>query len=558
VASRNNFQFVADPLKLKGILWPDVVFYRQQKEIIYSVADNDETVVVAGNMLGKDFVAGFIALWFFLTRHPVRVVTTSVDATQLEGVLWGEIRRFIQTSKYPLEHTKGGPLVVNHLNIRKMWKGQMDPTSYLRGRVSAKGEGMLGHHVTPDSSGYVDDGIPRTLFMGDEASGLDNVAIEAADTWKKRSLLIGNAYPCNNRFKAAVKEWEKKGDVKSADGKRTYTHVIRITGDDSPNVQYAKAQIEAGLEPTGENIVPGVLSWHEYVKRREVWDAIRQSIGLDARFWEGAEQLLFPPDWLDRAHDYWKQIRWLTRRAEAMGIDSAEGGDETSWAVVDERGLIRQEAERTKDTNRIVKVTKGFMREYQLKSKQVMFDRGGGGKIHADRMRAAGYRFVRTVGFGEPVSADPKHGMTPLAKRLGLREDKYVFKNRRAQMYGLLSMLLDPSRASRESGEEWKEAGDGEDDWDVLDAPDRPLDRMVGFALPPEYAELRRQLAPIPKLYKGDGRLWLPKKHKDDKDDKEPTLTELIGCSPDRADALVVAVFAMLDDSQSRVVAGGL
>jgi hypothetical protein len=33
-------------------LWPSVVFYREQEEIIYSVVENDETFVPAGNMMG--------------------------------------------------------------------------------------------------------------------------------------------------------------------------------------------------------------------------------------------------------------------------------------------------------------------------------------------------------------------------------------------------------------------------------------------------------------------------------------------------------------------------
>jgi hypothetical protein len=41
-----------DPLSFAREFWPDVVFYRQQREIIYSVAENRETVVVAGNELG--------------------------------------------------------------------------------------------------------------------------------------------------------------------------------------------------------------------------------------------------------------------------------------------------------------------------------------------------------------------------------------------------------------------------------------------------------------------------------------------------------------------------
>lgn len=208
MASVHNYQYVTDPLRFKNILWPQMEFYDKEIDIIYSVKENFETVCVAGNMLGKDYTAAFIVLWFFLTRSPCRVVTTSVDATQLEGVLWGEIRRFIQTAKYPIDSTMGGPLVVNHLHLRKMnvKTKQIDGLSYVLGRVAAKGEGMLGHHVARPAP---DDGIPRTLFVADEASGVDDISNERADTWANRKLIIGNPYPCNNFFKKAVNE----GDI---------------------------------------------------------------------------------------------------------------------------------------------------------------------------------------------------------------------------------------------------------------------------------------------------------------------------------------------------------
>lgn len=135
-------------------------------------------------------MAAFIALTFFLTRTPCRVVTTSADHAQLESVLWGEIRRFIQTARYPLEHEKGGPLLVNHLHLRKYVGGQLCGLSYALGRVAQKGEGMLGHHIAD-----VGDGTPRTLFIADEASGVEDVTYERADTWARRKLVIGNAYP---------------------------------------------------------------------------------------------------------------------------------------------------------------------------------------------------------------------------------------------------------------------------------------------------------------------------------------------------------------------------
>lgn len=191
---------VANPVKFAKWMWPDVTLYRPQEDVLYSLRDNDETIVVAGNMLGKDFVTGIAVLWFFLTRHPCRVVTTSADYSQLEAVLWGEIRRFVQTARYPIDSARGGPLVNNHLHLKKILNGEEDGFSYVIGRVAAKGEGLLGHHVADTG-----DGIPRTLFVADEASGVDDMAYERATTWARRIMAIGNPYPCQSFFYHAVK-----------------------------------------------------------------------------------------------------------------------------------------------------------------------------------------------------------------------------------------------------------------------------------------------------------------------------------------------------------------
>jgi hypothetical protein len=495
---------VVDPLALAELCWPHVTFYKEQREIIYSVRDNHETYVPAGNMLGKDFVAAFIALWFFLSRAPCRVVTTSVDHTQLEGVLWGEIRRFLQTSEYPLATEQGGPLLVNHLHLRKIIKGQMDGLSYLIGRVAAKGEGMLGHHIAKTG-----DGVPRTLFIADEASGVDDVSYERADTWADRKLVIGNPYPCNNFFYKGV----KAGDKRTVDNLTYRSKVIRIKAEASPNVRLALKQLARDEAFTGEMLVPGVLPYAEYLERRANWDKVRQSIGLDAEFYEGAEVLLYPPDWLNRAEARARELAGSKRNARTLGIDSAAGGDKTAYAVCDEFGLIYLEALRTPDTSVITARTLALMREYNVQAGNVLFDAGGGGKQHADRLRLQGHN-VRTVAFGESASPELKHGMTTLEQRKRQTEVRYVYKNRRAEMYGLLRERLDPA-----SGK--------------------------GFSLPAEYTELRRQLSPLPLLYDEEGRLYLPPKARRDENQTKQTLTDLLGCSPDEADALVLAVFGL-------------
>lgn len=191
---------LADPVAFKNQLWPEVTFYDKQWEVIFSVHCNDETLVPAGNQLGKDFVAGFIVLWFFLTRHPVRVVTTSVKDDHLR-VLWGEIGRFINTCRVPLRAERGGPLVVNHRELRKVLDGVRCPISYAIGMVSENPEGLAGHHAA------------NTLLVLDEASGVPQQAYDQGRTWAKRVLAISNCNPCDNFFKEGV----EAGDLVAPD-----------------------------------------------------------------------------------------------------------------------------------------------------------------------------------------------------------------------------------------------------------------------------------------------------------------------------------------------------
>lgn len=504
---------LADPLKFAKALWPDVDFYREQREAIYSVRENDETVIPAANKVGKDFMAGAVALSEFLCHREARVITTSVKDDHLR-VLWGEIGRFIQTSRIPLLEKDGGPLIVNHRDIRKLVGSKLCPISYLRGMVSEKGEGMAGHHAE------------YTLGIIDEASGVDNLVNSQLDTCMRRKLIFGNCNPTEPTqfFRQAV----EGGDRQDASG-RYYRKVIRIRAQDSPNVRFALAQQAAGIEPTGEVLVPGILTWDEYLKRRATWDEVRQTIGLDAAFYVGAGVLLFPPAWLDEA----ARISRLTRqqrRATAIGIDPAEGGDKTAMAAVDELGLIELVSKKTPDTSVITGEALAFMRRHGVEPERVAFDRGGGGKEHADRLRSMGYA-VRTVAFGESLMMEPKRGMRLVEERLDNREERYAYKNRRAEMYGTLSTMIDPVMGSKVFAIPGDEAG-------------------------PQYADLRRQLSVIPKEYDGEGRLSLPPKNKREGQSGK-CLIDLIGHSPDEADAVVLAVHAMLSKVK-RAVAGGV
>jgi hypothetical protein len=237
---------------------------------------------------------------------------------------------------------------------------------------------------------------------------------------------------------------------------------------------------------------------------------------------------MFPKEWLQRAVDLHARLP-RNRKGKAIGIDSGQGRAETAMACVDDFGLIDLQWKKTPDTNVIIGDALAFMRKHGVPAQNVLFDHGGGGKEHADRLKALGYG-VRAVGFGETLMLPPKRGLTLVESRLENRAERYVFKNRRSEMYGELRELLDPTGVRQ-------------------------------FAIPPEFYEaLYDELYPIPLCYDGEGRLDLPPKDRargQEAQENKPTLVELIGHSPDKADALVLAVHGLLHKAK-QMVAGAI
>lgn len=305
--------------------------------------------------------------------------------------------------------------------------------------------------------------------------------------------------------------------------------IIRIRAEDSPNVRAALLQRAKGLPITGETLVPGVLSWDEYLARRHSWDKVRQCIGLDGLFYEGAETLWFPPEWLANSERLADGLRGSHRTSRSMGVDPAEGGDRSCWVIGDNLGVIELLSILTPDTTVIVNTTLMLKSKHNVPAENILFDRGGGGKQHADRLRGMGHR-VRTVAFGESMMMDPVRGAPPIKTQKEGRETRYEYKNRRAQMYWELREIMDP---------------DGT--------------RQPPFAIPKEYVAIFDQLAPIPLVserwnaYDGEGRIQLPPKTKKRPDSEEITLTELIGHSPDESDALVLMVHGLLHKPKTAI-----
>lgn len=514
ICAANALSLLQDYKKFQQLFWPGSVMTTYQDAIMKSLEKNKITVVAAGNKLGKDYIAAFAGLHFFCSRSPARVITSSVDGSQLEGVLWGEVRNFIQTAEFPL------PIQYNHLKLRqKRSDGELVGNAEMIGRVVSKGEGLLGRHLphgwSEEFQAYCH---PSVMAIVDEASGFDEENFKGVPTWAHRILIIGNTFPCENFFKKYVIEGDQKSDSPFLDYD---VKVFRIPAIESPNIQLALAEEKRNLKPSRQIVVPGCMDIDDYRWRRKTFDPVLAAAGLDAEFYDGEEVKMFPNEWLDSATSRSESLVGSEIHGRpTMGVDTAEGGDSTVWTVVDSKRILRMVSKKTRNTAKIKGTTIALIKEFNIDPDDVLFDRGGGGKEHADYLRMAGYN-VRTIGFGEPPTSVDEYepGWIDPDHKKDIKEQRYAYKNVRAQLYGTLREMLNP------------------DGFLLQDGP---------FSIDPKYTELLRQLRPIPLDYDGEGRMVLPPKDKPHKNFKGVTLKQLIGNSPDEADSLSLATFAQV------------
>lgn len=151
--------------------------WQKQKEILYSIRDNPNTIVVSANACGKSFIAACAVLWFLFTKKGSLVATTAPTMRQIKAVLWAEITRLYLGAKYPL----GGTLLTTEINVSP------EVNWMAMGIASSDEVRFQGLHAT---SGEV-------LMIFDEAAGIEpHIYVAASGNMaapeRCRWLLIGN------------------------------------------------------------------------------------------------------------------------------------------------------------------------------------------------------------------------------------------------------------------------------------------------------------------------------------------------------------------------------
>ncbi len=141
-----------------------------QAEILQSVARNRRTAVKACHSSGKTFCAADAVLWWITANPDGIAVTTAPTWTQVEKLLWGEIRKSVSVSRIPYP----APL-----------KTQLDlgPNRYAIGLSTNEGVRFQGFHG-------------KILIVIDEAPGVRPEIYEAIEGIRAggdvRILALGN------------------------------------------------------------------------------------------------------------------------------------------------------------------------------------------------------------------------------------------------------------------------------------------------------------------------------------------------------------------------------
>jgi phage terminase large subunit len=404
----------------------------QQLAVCNSVNKHRRTAVPSGHGTGKTYLAARLALQRLFAFGPKsKVITTAPTWTQVEKLLWKELRSAYKSSLYPL----GGTLNLTELTIDDDW--------FALGISTNDTHRFQGFHA------------PFVTIILDEATGVDPLIWEAAE-----GLAIGP----NDKFLAIGNPTDPSSDFKRVCDSPLW-NVVRLNSEEHPNVV------------TGEIVVPGAVT-REWIEERLIEYGGRDTALYRARvlglFPEQGDDMLISLADVERA-----QFRWSQPVGEpaSLGADIARfGSDETVEIEIYEDGNIAMPKTHVgQDTM----ATAGSVKANGAKRKAVD-DAGLGGGV-TDRLRELG---IAVIAYNA--------GESPL--------DKERFLNRRAETWWMIREALKADEIN----------------------------------LPPDN-KLAADLTNIKYSYTSKGQIKLESKEE---------VKKRLGRSPDRGDALAIALFA--------------
>jgi phage terminase large subunit len=277
-----------------------------QIRIVNSVLEHRNTAVRSGHKVGKSTALACVALWFFCTFPAARVVLTAVTASQVDEVMWRELKFLYQQSligKHPIDGLCG--------ERARTGMNSHDGRQIL-GRTARRGEALAG------ISGA------NVLICVDEASGVNDEFFTVLDSSLAgsggfvRKCYISNPTRTIGEFYRA---FTTSADLFSR---------IHISSEDTPNAR-------------GTGVIPGLAGpeWIAERKREHGEDSALYAVRVRGDFVHGRDGRVVSSELIASAREAWDAGGETDQGPHLqIGVDPAgdgPGGDET--AIVVRRGM---------------------------------------------------------------------------------------------------------------------------------------------------------------------------------------------------------------------------
>lgn len=380
----------ADPESFSRSILQQTLFDRQA-EIVRAVRDHRSVAVKACHASGKTFAAAILVLWW-LFRYPEAIaVTTAPTWTQVEKLIWGEIKQALRQSRCRFPE----PLTTE-LNL--------GPKRYALGISTTESVRFQGIHAA------------NVLIVVDEAPGI------RADIWEGidgieaggnvRIVLLGNpTVPSGPFYHAFTRD-------------RASWCTQTISAFDTPNLKGLTVESLLAMTPDelDQAADPHFITrrWAaKYIRRWGVNHPKVQARVLGAFPREDAGTLI-PLDWIERAQQTSYDLKTTPRGRKQAGIDIAgPGEDETVVAITQERELIELHCFPGADPRGEVLAA---LRPHKSELSLVNVDSIGLGYYFARHIQDAGFP-VQDINVGEAAVNDEAFANLKAELYWNLRED---------------------------------------------------------------------------------------------------------------------------------------
>jgi phage terminase large subunit len=279
-----------------------------QADILRSVAQNRRTAVKACHSSGKTFCAADAVLWW-ITAHPDGIaVTTAPTWTQVERLLWGEIRKSVKTSTIPYPKPSKTRL-------------ELGPNRYAMGLSTNEGVRFQGWHG-------------KILIVIDEAPGVRPEIYEAIEGIRAggdvRVLALGNPTVSSGPFYDAF--------TTDRDSWKLFT----ISAFDTPNLAGLDVPSLLALpeDELDRNELPYLTTrrwvkekYYEWGPGHPLWES-----RVMGSFPKQSQDALFSLTWLEEAQR--RVPKHDPKAALIAGIDVAGPGEDETVLIIREGNNI--------------------------------------------------------------------------------------------------------------------------------------------------------------------------------------------------------------------------